>query len=545
LEATTPGRASAGAAPIVEMLGITKRFPGVVANDRIDFDVRAGEVHTLLGENGAGKSTLMRVLYGLYRADEGEILMHGARVDIASPADAIRHGIGMIHQHFMLVPTLTVADNVALGLRSSRWPLTDPDHVSGRIQELSSAYGLKVDPDAYVWQLSVGERQRVEIIKALYRNASLLVLDEPTAVLTPQEVDDFFVILRQMVHDGRGLVFISHKIREVLALSDRITVLRDGRTVGTVVPDHVTRRDLAQMMVGHELAQVQQAAQARPAEGRLIVRDLRVRGDRGTEAVRGVGFDVRSGEIVGIAGVSGNGQRELAEAIAGLRVPTAGSMSLDGSELAGRGAGEVREAGLGYVPEERMRDGVIPDFTVADNLMLVESRSVAYTRWGFLRSGVIRRHCAELVSAFNVKTPGLETPTRHLSGGNIQKLILARELSGRPRVLLVAQPTRGIDVGAAEYIHRRLIEQRERGTAILIVSEDLDEIGSLCDRILVMYEGSIVGEVDAKTTSRETLGLMMAGLRPDDRQVVSAAAMETSGGTSAVSEITGGPSAAG
>ena len=518
MKATTPGSASATvrvATPMLEMRGITKRFPGVVANDRIDFDVRAGEVHTLLGENGAGKSTLMRVLYGLYRADAGEIFVNGAPVTIATPADAIRHGIGMIHQHFMLVPTLTVAENVGLGLRSTRGPLKDLDRVSERIRELSHAYGLRVEPGAYVWQLSVGERQRVEIMKALYRNATLLVLDEPTAVLTPQEVEDFFVILRQMVDDGRGLVFISHKIREVLALSDRITVLRNGQTVGTVLAADTTRRELATMMVGHQVSQTERPAGTRGGDVRLVVRGLSVRGDRGADAVRDVDLEVRSGEIVGIAGVSGNGQRELAEAISGLRPARAGSIHLDGNSLDGRGPAEIRDAGLGHVPEERMRDGVIGDFTVADNLMLVDSRTARFTRWGFLQSRAIRRHCSELVSAFAIKTPGLDTPTRNLSGGNIQKLILARELSGRPRALLVSQPTRGVDVGAAQYIHRQLLEQRERGTAILIVSEDLDEVLALADRIVVMYEGSIIGEADPRTTTREAVGLMMAGVEAD------------------------------
>jgi general nucleoside transport system ATP-binding protein len=516
MTATIPGSGEAeaqAATPMLSMRGITKRFPGVVANDRVDFDVRAGEVHTLLGENGAGKSTLMRVLYGLYQAEEGEILLNGDPVDITSPAAAIRHGIGMIHQHFMLVPTLTVAQNVALGLKSSRGPLTDLDRVSARIRDLSRSYSLKVDPAAYVWQLSVGERQRVEIMKALYRNATLLVLDEPTAVLTPQEVEDFFVILRQMVEDGRGLVFISHKIREVLALSDRITVLRGGRVVGTVFPADVSRRDLAHMMVGREVRGVEPAGATAEGEVRLAVSDLTVRGDREGDAVRGVSLEVRSQEIVGIAGVSGNGQRELAEAVAGLRPAAGGSIRLDGVEVAGRGPAEVRDVGLGYVPEERMRDGVIGDFSVSDNLMLVNSRSPAYTWWGLLRRKVIRRHCDELVSAFGVKTPGLDTPTHNLSGGNIQKLILARELSGKPRVLLVSQPTRGVDVGATEYIHSRLMDQRRAGTAILIVSEDLDEIMSLCDRVIVMYEGQIVGQVDPRVTSRETIGLMMAGVR--------------------------------
>jgi general nucleoside transport system ATP-binding protein len=516
--------------PMVEMRAITKRFPGVVANRAIDFEVRAGEVHSLLGENGAGKSTLMRILYGLYQADEGEIRLNGEPVNITSPADAIRLGIGMIHQHFMLVPTLTVAENVALGLPSPRRPFADPDGVSERISELSKGYGLKLDPSAYVWQLSVGERQRVEIMKALYRNATLLILDEPTAVLTPNEVDDFFVILRQMVADGRGLVFISHKIREVLALSNRVTVLRDGATVGTVVPADVTRQDLARMMVGREIAPTERPTEPRGEEVRLVVDDLTVPGDRGVDAVRSVGLEVRSGEIVGIAGVSGNGQRELAEAIAGLRVPSAGSITLDGVSLGGRGAAHVRKAGLGYVPEERMRDGAIGDFTVAENLMLLDSRNPEYTRWGLQRNGLIRKHCSGLVSSFGIKTPRLETPTRNLSGGNAQKLILARELSGSPRALLVAQPTRGVDVGAAQYIHQKLIEQRAHGTAILMISEDLDEVLTLADRILVMYEGAIIGEVDPRATTMETLGLMMAGVAaepvppPTEEEAAAAAA---------------------
>jgi general nucleoside transport system ATP-binding protein len=502
------------------MRGITKRFPGVVADDRVDFDVRPGEVHALFGENGAGKSTLMRVLYGLYKADEGEMRLNGEPVSISSPADAIAHGIGMIHQHFMLVSTLTVAENVALGLRSSRGPLTDLRPVSERIRELSARYKLEVDPDAVVWQLSVGERQRVEIIKALYRNVSLLILDEPTAVLTPQEVDDLFVVLRQMVEDGRGLVFISHKIREVLGISDRITVLRAGRKIGTVVPQDVTPHELAEMMVGHALSSEELPPATAGGEVRLAVSDLHVMGDRGTEAVRGLGFAVRSGEIVAIAGVSGNGQREVSEAIAGLRPPSGGSIVLGGVELVGRRPAQIRKAGLGFVPEERMRDGIVPGFSVAENLLLIDNAAPAFSRFGFLRGRSIRRHCDELVEAFDVKTPDLSTPTHNLSGGNIQKLILARELSAEPRVLLVAQPTRGVDVGAARYIHERLLTQRERGTAILVISEDLDEVLSLSDRILVMYEGQIIAEADPRTSTREALGLMMAGVRGEQQSAV-------------------------
>jgi simple sugar transport system ATP-binding protein len=504
---------------MLEMRGITKRFPGVLANDHVDFDLRSGEVHTLFGENGAGKSTLMRVLYGLYRPDEGEIRLNGEPVSIPTPAAAINLGIGMIHQHFMLVPTLTVAENVALGLKSTRGILKDLRRVSARIDELSSAYGLKVTPSALVWQLSVGERQRVEIMKALYRDARLLVLDEPTAVLTPAEVDDLFGVLRHMTADGRGLVFISHKIREVLSLSDRVTVLRAGRVIGTVRPNETTEEGLADMMVGRQLAREERPTSVVGTRARLSVRDLHVRGDRGTEAVRSVSLDVHDGEIVGIAGVSGNGQRELAEAIAGIRAPTSGSVRIDGEQLAGEGPAAARQAGLGYVPEERMRDGVVPDFTVAENLMLADSGNPGVVSHGLLRTGDIRAHARELVSAFDIRTPTIDTPTRNLSGGNIQKLIMARELSGSPAALLVAQPTRGIDVAAAHYVHERLREHRERGIAILIISEDLDEVISLSDRILVMYEGRVIGEAGPETSTREAIGLMMAGVAAPEPKV--------------------------
>lgn len=501
--------------PMLEMRGITKRFPGVLANDSVDLDVRAGEVHTLLGENGAGKSTLMKILFGLYQQDEGEVLLHGKPLNITSPAQAIDLRIGMVHQHFMLVPTLTVAENVALGLKSSRGPLTDLASVGKRITEISEEYGLAVDPSIEVWKLSVGERQRVEIIKALYRDAELLVLDEPTAVLTPQEVDDLFVILRQMTASGRGLVFISHKLHEVLALSDRITVLRNGRVTGHTVPAETSREHLAAMMVGRDVNLAPDKPPVDVGEARLVISDLHLQSDRGTKAVDGVSLSVRAGEIVGIAGVSGNGQRELAEAVAGLRTPSSGTVSIDGQAVSGTNPAICRKAGLAYVPEERMKDGAIGDFSVSENLVLVAHRSKQFANRGLLRMGRIREHSEALVKQYAVKTPSTETPTSSLSGGNIQKVILARELASEPTVLLAAQPTRGVDIGAAEYIHERIVQQRNAGVATLVISEDLDEVLGLADRIAVMFEGRIMAIVDRDDATREGLGLLMAGVEAD------------------------------
>ena len=500
------------APPLLEMRGITKQFPGVLANDRVDFNLEAGEVHTLLGENGAGKSTLMKILYGMYRPDAGEVLLRGRRVTVDSPSAAIDHGIGMIHQHFMLVPTLTVTENVALGLQSRRRPLTDLPTVAERIRELSETYGLQVDADALIWQLAVGERQRVEILKALYREASILVMDEPTAVLTPQEVDELIVVLRRMAADGRGLVFISHKLHEVMAVSDRITVLRDGRVAGETTPAGTDRAQLARMMVGRPVQMVPDRPDVQLGEPLLEVRDLHVQGDRGDEAVAAMSFSVQAGEILGLAGVSGNGQSELAQAIAGLRPVQQGSVGIDGAEVTGQHPRRVRDAGLSYVPEERMRDGVIGMFSVAENLVLLNQGSEEFCRRGFLRLGAIRQHCRDLVERFAVKTPGIDVPTSNLSGGNIQKLILARELSAEPKVILAAQPTRGVDVGAAEYIHGTLVAQKASGCATLLISEDLDEVLALSDRIGVMYEGRLMGVLDRADATVERLGLWMAGV---------------------------------
>ena len=496
---------------LVEMRDIIKCFPGVRANSRVCFDVMPGEVHALLGENGAGKSTLMRQLYGLYQPDEGDIILEGVPVTLKSPADAIRAGIGMIHQHFMLVPTLTVAQNVALGQRSRRAPLLDLGRVSARIQELSAEYRLKVDPRAYVWQLSVGEQQRVEIMKTLYRGARLIILDDPTAVLTPQEVEDLFATLRRMVREGHSLVFISHKLNEVMAISDRVTVLRNGRVVGSRPTGEVTRAELVRMMVGQELAE----PTPRPRErgpARLVVERLKAMGDRGSDALRGVDLAVHAGEIVGLAGVSGNGQRELAECLAGMRRCSAGRIRLGDTDLTLATLNERVEAGMAYVPEERMRDGAIREFSVQENVFLHDHRQRRFARGIFLRFSRMAEHAEGLVRDFAVKTPGLDTPLKNLSGGNIQKLIMARELSRRPEVLVAAQPTRGVDISSTAYIHERLLAQREAGTGILLISEDLEEITTLADRIAVMYEGRIIGVVGRGQATLEQIGLMMAGV---------------------------------
>jgi simple sugar transport system ATP-binding protein len=498
----------------LEMRGIVKRFPGVVANNGVNLDVRAGEIHALLGENGAGKTTLMKILYGLYPPDEGQILINGRPAKISSPADAIQLGIGMIHQHFVLVPEFSVAENVALGLTSSREPFLDLNVVSARIRDLAQKYNLRVDPQSVIWQLAVGEQQRVEIIKALYRDAALLVLDEPTAVLTPQEVDELFIVLRQMKEQGHSLIFISHKLHEVLSISDRVTVLRDGQVIKTLNTKDTTRIELAQLMVGREVLLRVDHPDVAPGKVRLKVQDLHAGSDKpGIPALRGLSLEVHAGEILGVAGVSGNGQRELAEVIAGLRRATGGRVWIDDRDVTGLSCSRLLETGLSYIPEGRMRDGAIRNFSVAENLMLRDHNQALYSDGIFLNSRRIAQHTDELIDSFNIKTPSRETPLKNLSGGNIQKMILARELSRKPGVLLAAQPTRGVDIGATEYIHQLLVAQRAEGTAIVLISEDLDEIQNLSDRIAVMYEGQIMGLVGRGEVDAKELGLMMAGVR--------------------------------
>lgn len=498
--------------PVVQMVGIVKQFPGVLANAGVNFALLPGEIHALLGENGAGKTTLMNVLYGLYTPEAGDIYLHGERVSFTSPHAAIAAGLGMVHQHFMLINSISVADNITLGQPSPREPLLENSKtVHSRLRALSKQYGLAIDPEAEVWKLSVGEQQRVEILKALYRGAKILILDEPTAVLTPQEVDEFLAILRRLAHEGKSIVFISHKLDEVLAISDRITVLRDGAVVDVVAAASVDKHSLARMMVGRDVLLTVAKSPAKPGEPYLRVINLKANSDRGLPALRGVNLEVRAGEILGIAGVAGNGQSELEEVISGLRRATAGQIIIYGREITSYTPGQIGQAGLAHIPSDRYRLGLLPDFTVAENLFLQRIGDPPYTRHGLLSWDTIRKLARELVATYDVRVPSVDTMAGTLSGGNAQKMILARELSRRPKVLLAAQPTRGLDVSAIEYVHRQLIEQRDAGVSILLISTELDEILSLSDRIAVMYEGQIVDVVDGTTANVHEIGLMMAG----------------------------------
>ncbi len=496
----------------LEMINITKRFPGVLANDRVNIDIRAGEVLALLGENGAGKSTLMKILYGLYRADEGEIRINGEAVEIRSPKDAMRLGIGMVHQHFMLVPTLTVVENIILGLPTGRGPLLNLQEATERVLQLSEKYGLRVNPSAYIWQLSVGEQQRVEILKVLYRGAELLILDEPTAVLTPDEVQELFNVLKEMLQLGHSIIFISHKLKEVMDISQRVTVLRSGKAVKTLMTSETDEHELARLMVGREIETEYERTVQQAEQSVLGIQKLRVLNDKRLLAVNDFSLEVKAGEIVGLAGVSGNGQRELAEAIAGLRPVKEGKIFINGVDVTNRSPAEIIRAGLGYIPEDRLTVGTIPTFSVSENLILKDHHHLPLSRRGFLDLQQIERFSKQLVQEFEIKTPEITTPARSLSGGNIQKVVLAREISRQPVFLLANQPTRGLDVGATEYVHHRLLEQRENGKAILLISEDLDEIFALSDRIAVIYEGRLMGVVDARQASRSEVGLMMAGM---------------------------------
>jgi general nucleoside transport system ATP-binding protein len=498
--------------PLLELKGITKRFPGVVANDHVDFELAKGEVHALLGENGAGKSTLMNILYGLYHPDEGEIRLRGEPVRIDSPRAAIDAGIGMVHQHFMLIPVMSVAENIVLAVEPHKGPFLDLDTANEKVSEISKRFGLAVRPEARIESISVGMQQRVEILKALYRGAEILILDEPTAVLTPQEALELFDIIRSLQAEGKSIIFITHKLGEVLAIADRITVLRRGKTIETVAREGATEESLARLMVGREVLLRVEKTPASPGQPLLRVEDLRVLEDRGLECVRGISFEVRAGEIVGIAGVDGNGQSELVEALTGLRKPESGRIVAGGEDVTDDTARECLDAGLGHIPEDRQRRGLVLDFSLAENIALHDYREEPDSKWGWLYPKRLIARAARLLKEFDVRGGGPKTPAASLSGGNQQKVILAREISRNPQVLIAAQPTRGLDVGAIEFVHQRLVAERDEGRAILLVSFELDEILSLADRILVIYEGQIVGEYSPDVTEEE-LGIAMTGGR--------------------------------
>jgi len=501
----------AEAPPALELRGITKRFPGVLANDHVDFELRRREVHALLGENGAGKSTLMNILYGLYHPDEGEIWMGGKRVSLSSPKDAIEHGIGMVHQHFMLIPVMTVAENIVLANEPTEaGVLLDYDAAVKRVEELARTFKFAIDPRARIENISVGQQQRVEILKALYRNADILILDEPTAVLTPQEARELFEILKTLRTEGMSIVFISHKLNEVLDIADRITVLRRGKKIETLPREGATEPTLARLMVGRDVLLRVEKAPASAGEPLLVVEDLHVLDDRGLEAVRGISFDVHAGEIVALAGVDGNGQSELVEALSGLRHAASGAVRVGGRDVTRSSARDIIDLGVGHIPEDRQRRGLVLDFTLAENLGLHDYRKPPNSRFGWLFPNRLVRWARRLLEQFDVRGGGPQTRAAALSGGNQQKVVLAREIAREPSVLLAAQPTRGLDVGAIEFVHRRLVEARDSGKGVLLVSLELEEVLSLADRILVVYEGRIVRGYPPDVTEEE-LGIAMTG----------------------------------
>ncbi len=497
---------------VLEAKGITKQFPGVLASDNVNFDLRKGEIHALLGENGAGKSTLMNLIYGLHRPDKGEIFVNGKQIDIQSPNDSIAAGIGMVHQHFMLIPVFTVAENVMLGDEVTKNGSLDRASVAAKITEISKQYGLDVDPNALVGPLPVGIQQRVEIVKTLYRNAEIVILDEPTAVLTPQEAEDLFRIMRDLTARGVSIIFITHKLKEVLAVADRITVMRAGRVINTVSPSETDSAQLANMMVGRQVILTVDKKDHEASGDILNVEGLTVRDQRNLETVHNVSFAVRGGEVLGIAGVQGNGQTELSEALTGLRHPTGGKVTIDGIDLTGKPPRTITEAGLAHIPEDRQRHGLVLSYTIADNMVLCDYYHAPFSSRGVMQPKALDENSRKLINAFDVRTPSPFVNAGKLSGGNQQKVIVARELSRSNVKLVVAnQPTRGLDVGSIEYIHSEIIKMRDRGVAVLLISAELDEIMALSDRIAVMYRGQIVAVVDAKKTTREQLGLWMAG----------------------------------
>jgi len=499
--------------PILELKGITKSFPGVLANDNIDLTLNKGEIHALLGENGAGKSTLMNILYGLYDPDDGEIFVNGENISVSSPRDAIARGIGMVHQHFMLVPVFTVTENVMLGDETTRvGGFLDRKTPAARIREISDEYSLEVNPDSYVRDLPVGVQQRVEIIKLLYREADILILDEPTAVLTPQEVDELFTIMRSLVDSGKSIIFITHKLREVLTFADRITVIRGGKVIGTTTPKEADQNDLAAMMVGRDVSLEVNKKPAEVKDKVLEAKNLVVLDDLNQVAVKNVSFDVHGGEILGIAGVQGNGQTELVKAITGLSHPKDGQLDLMGQDITRATPRTITEIGSAHIPEDRQLDGLVLSATIADNLVLNTYYLEPFAKSVVIQEDKVLENAEKIIENFDVRTPSALIPVGSLSGGNQQKVIVGREFSRPIKFLVASQPTRGLDVGSIEYIHNRLLEKRDDGCAILLVSTELDEVLELSDRIAVMFEGEIIAVVDAEGATKEQIGLLMAGV---------------------------------
>jgi ABC-type uncharacterized transport system ATPase subunit len=506
-------------APVLELRGITKSFPGVLANDQINLTVHKGEIHALLGENGAGKTTLMNILYGLYKPDEGEIFVNDQKLDIQSPIDAIKAGVGMVHQHFMLVPVFTVTENVMLGEEYVKpGGILDRERAAKKIREISNTYKLDINPDAYVRDIPVGMQQRVEIIKLLFREANILIMDEPTAVLTPQEVEELFKIIHTMVEQGKSIIFITHKLGEVMEIADKITVIRGGKVVGSTTPQESSLNDLASMMVGRDVNLEVEKTESTPGDVILEVENLKVLDPLGAVAVNDMSFKVHEGEVLGIAGVQGNGQTELVRAITGLLNPIDGEIRLCGKDITRLSPRKITEIGSAHIPEDRQKDGLVLGFPITDNLILNTYYLPPYSKSKWLDQKSINENGKKMVESFDIRTPSPFVPASNLSGGNQQKVIVAREFSRPIKFLVASQPTRGLDVGSIEYIHKRLIEKRDEGCAILLVSTELDEVMQLSDRIAVIYRGKVLGILDARTATKELVGLMMAGIIPTEEE---------------------------
>jgi general nucleoside transport system ATP-binding protein len=496
---------------VIEMLNIRKEFPGIVANNNITLQVKKGEIHALLGENGAGKSTLMNVLFGLYQPEKGEIRARGKVVNISNPNIANDLGIGMVHQHFMLIDTFTVTENIILGKETVSKGKIDLKKAEREVQEISERYGLAVDPKAKIANISVGMQQRVEILKTLYRGAEILIFDEPTAVLTPQEIAELIGIFRKLIQEGKSIILITHKLKEIMEVCDRVTVIRKGEGIGTYNVKDTNPNELANLMVGREVSFKTEKKAPNPKETVLKISDLTVKDSRGVHVVNSLNLDVKAGEIVGIAGVDGNGQSELIEAITGLMKKNSGSITLNGKEISVLSPRKITESGIGHIPQDRHKHGLVLDFSIGQNMALQTYYKSPFSKYGFLKQGEIEKKASKLIEEFDVRTPSIHTPARALSGGNQQKAIIGREVDRDPDLLIAAQPTRGLDVGAIEFIHRRLIEQRDKGKAVLLISFELDEILNVSDRIAVIFDGEIIATVDPKTTTEQELGLLMAG----------------------------------